>query len=51
LVLVEQHVEQALSLTDRCLVLERGSVVHAGLSQAQLADLAQLEKWVGIRLN
>ena len=51
LLLVEQHVEQALRLTDRCVVLERGTVVHACASAAQLADLAQLEKWVGIRLH
>jgi len=51
LLLVEQHVEQALRLTDRCLVLERGSVVHSAASAAQLDDLAQLEKWVGIRLH
>ena len=51
LLLVEQHVEQALRLTDRCVVLERGTVVHAADSSAQLADLAQLEKWVGIRLH
>ena len=51
LILVEQHVEQALQLTDRCLVLERGSVVHSAVSADQLQDLPQLEKWVGIRLH
>ena len=51
LVLVEQHVEQALQLTDRCLVLQRGCVVHNADSRAQLADLPALEKWVGIRLH
>ncbi len=51
LLLVEQHVEQALRLTKRCLVLERGTVVHSADSAAQLDDLAQLERWVGIRLH
>ena len=51
LLLVEQHVELALRLTDRCLVLERGSVVHSATSAAQLDDLPHLEKWVGIRLH
>ena len=51
LILVEQHVEQALGLTDRCLVLERGSVVHRAESGAQLQDLAQLDKWVVVRLH
>ena len=32
LILVEQHVEQALSLTHRAIVLERGRIVHEGAS-------------------
>ena len=51
LILVEQHVEQALRLTNRCLVLERGSVVHAADSKQQLQNLSQLDKWVGVRLH
>lgn len=51
LILVEQHVEQALSLTNRCLVLERGSVVHAAESKNQLQDIPLLDKWVGVRLH
>ena len=51
LILVEQHVEQALRLTNRCLVLERGSVVHSAESKTQLLDIAQLDKWVGVRLQ
>jgi branched-chain amino acid transport system ATP-binding protein len=47
--LVEQHVEQALRLTHRCLVLERGRVVHAAESEGQLADLAALDRWVSVR--
>jgi branched-chain amino acid transport system ATP-binding protein len=51
LVLVEQHVEQALQLTGRCAVLERGRIVHVADSGAQLADLASLDQWVGVRAH
>ena len=50
LILVEQHVEQALSLTHRAIVLERGRVVHEGASYALRADLASLDRWVGVRI-
>jgi branched-chain amino acid transport system ATP-binding protein len=51
MILVEQHVEQALSLTHRGIVLERGRVVHAADSMELLADLGVLEKWVGVRIQ
>ncbi|RZI41096.1 ABC transporter ATP-binding protein [Herbaspirillum sp. HC18] len=51
MILVEQHVEQALSLTHRGIVLERGRVVHAADSAELLADLGALEKWVGVRMR
>ena len=51
LVLVEQHVEQALLLTDRCAVLERGRVVHVASSAHQLRDLGGLDQWVGVRVS
>jgi branched-chain amino acid transport system ATP-binding protein len=51
LLLVEQQVAQALALTQRCLVLERGRVVHAARSRAQLEDLGALDRWVGVRLQ
>lgn len=51
LVLVEQRAEQALQLTQRCIVLERGRVVHGADSQTQLQDMAMLDKWVGVRLQ
>ena len=50
LILVEQHVEQALRLTHRAVVLERGRVVHSAASSELLGDLSVLEKWVGIRV-
>ena len=51
LILVEQHVEQALRLTHRAIVLERGRVVHAADSADLLDNLSVLEKWVGVRIQ
>jgi branched-chain amino acid transport system ATP-binding protein len=49
LLLVEQHVQQALALTQRCIVLERGRVVHAADSREQAQDAGQLDRWLGVR--
>jgi branched-chain amino acid transport system ATP-binding protein len=49
-VLVEQHVEIALPLTETAIVLERGRIVHRGASAALLADHAALERLIGLRL-
>jgi branched-chain amino acid transport system ATP-binding protein len=50
LILVEQHVEQALGLTHRAVVLERGRVVHSAACSDLLGNLSILEKWVGVRV-
>jgi branched-chain amino acid transport system ATP-binding protein len=49
-VLVEQHVEIALPLTENVIVLERGRVVHRGPSTQLLADHGALERLIGLRL-
>jgi branched-chain amino acid transport system ATP-binding protein len=49
-VLVEQHAEVALSLTDEAIVLERGSIVHRARSQDLLKDEATLDRLIGLRL-
>jgi branched-chain amino acid transport system ATP-binding protein len=49
-ILVEQHADIALSLTQTALVLERGRVVHSGDAAALLADHAALDRLVGLRL-
>jgi branched-chain amino acid transport system ATP-binding protein len=49
-ILVEQHADIALSLTEAVLVIERGRVVHSGASAALLADHAALDRLVGLRL-
>jgi branched-chain amino acid transport system ATP-binding protein len=48
--LVEQHVEIALSLMEDVVVLERGRIVHRGPSAQLLADHAALERLIGLRL-
>jgi len=49
-ILVEQHVEVALPLTQNALVLERGRIVHSGPSAELLADHAALDRLIGLRL-
>jgi branched-chain amino acid transport system ATP-binding protein len=49
-ILVEQHTEIALSLTETTLVLERGSIVHRAPSSALLEDPATLDRLVGLRI-
>jgi len=49
-VLVEQHAEVALSLTDEAIVLERGSIVHRARSQDLLKEHAVLDRLIGLRL-
>jgi branched-chain amino acid transport system ATP-binding protein len=51
LILVEQHLEIALSLTQEAIILERGRVVHKGPSTQLLADHATLDRYVGLRLE
>ena len=51
LVLVEQHVEQALQLTGRCAVLDHGRIAHVANSREQLADLPALDQWVSVRVR
>jgi branched-chain amino acid transport system ATP-binding protein len=50
-VLVEQHAEVALALTDDAIVLERGSIVHRARSQDLLRDHAMLDRLIGLRLT
>jgi len=50
LILVEQHVDVALSLTAHALVLERGRIVHQGPSSVLMQDAAALERFIGLRV-
>ena len=49
-ILVEQHVEIALPLTQDAIVLERGRIVHNGPSAQLLADHATLDRLIGLKL-
>ena len=48
MVLVEQHAEIALRLTRQAIILERGVVVHAGDSDAILADRDLLGRFIAL---
>jgi branched-chain amino acid transport system ATP-binding protein len=49
-ILVEQHADIALSLTQNALVLERGRIVHSGPSAQLLADHALVDRLIGLKL-
>jgi branched-chain amino acid transport system ATP-binding protein len=51
ILLVEQHVEAALRLSDSAVVLEHGKVVHAGPSAGLRDDRALLERLVTLRTS
>jgi branched-chain amino acid transport system ATP-binding protein len=47
-IIVEQHAQKILPITDRALILERGRIVHQSDSAALLADPAPLERFLGV---
>ena len=51
IVLVEQHAEMALALTENAVVLERGSIVHRSRSRELLGDAALLDRLIGLKLS
>ena len=50
-ILVEQHAEIALSLTQTAIVLERGRIVHRAASADLLKDSGTLDRFVGLRVS
>ena len=50
LILIEQHVEIALSLSQDAIVLERGRIVHRAPSRELRKDAATLERYIGLRI-
>jgi branched-chain amino acid transport system ATP-binding protein len=50
IVLVEQHTDIALELTEQAIVLERGAVAWRGASAELSKDTATLERLVGLRV-
>ena len=49
MMLVEQHAEIALSLTEQTVVIERGRIAHAGASAELLRNERLLERYVGVQ--
>ena len=47
-IIVEQHAQKILPITQRALILERGRIVHQSGSAALLADPAPLERFLGV---
>ena len=50
-ILVEQHAEIALSLTEHAVLLERGAIVHRARSQDLLKAHATLDRYIGLRVT
>jgi branched-chain amino acid transport system ATP-binding protein len=48
--LVEQHTEVALSLTEEAVVIERGNIVHRARSAEFARDAETLERYVGLKV-
>ncbi|MEA2880712.1 MAG: branched-chain amino acid transport system ATP-binding protein [Hyphomicrobiales bacterium] len=50
-ILVEQHAEVVLSLTQEAVVMERGIIVHRAPSRELLNDAATLDRLIGLRID
>jgi branched-chain amino acid transport system ATP-binding protein len=50
-ILVEQHAEIALSLTNEAMVIERGVIAHRARSADLLKDAATLDRYIGLRID
>jgi branched-chain amino acid transport system ATP-binding protein len=50
MVLVEQHTEAALQLTEQAVVIERGTIVHRARSAEFARDAQTLERLVGLKI-
>jgi branched-chain amino acid transport system ATP-binding protein len=47
-IVVEQHAQKILGVTDNALILDRGRIVHAGSSRSLIEDPAPLEQHLGV---
>ena len=47
-IIVEQHAQKVLPITDRAVILDRGRIVHQDATAALLADSAPLERLLGV---
>jgi branched-chain amino acid transport system ATP-binding protein len=46
--IVEQHAQKILKITDRAIILERGAIVHQAASAALAADETTLDRYLGV---
>jgi branched-chain amino acid transport system ATP-binding protein len=47
-IIVEQHAQRILGLTDRAVIMERGGIAHAAPSRELALDRARLDKYLGV---
>ncbi|MET0429398.1 MAG: ABC transporter ATP-binding protein, partial [Microvirga sp.] len=47
-IVVEQHAQKILGVTDQALILDRGTIVHASTSRALMEDPRALEQHLGV---
>jgi branched-chain amino acid transport system ATP-binding protein len=47
-IVVEQHARKVLTLTDKAIILDRGTIVHQATSEALKSDNATLERFLGV---
>jgi len=47
-IIVEQNPRLVLPITQRAILLDRGSIVHEGASEALLGDRAMLDRWLSV---
>lgn len=51
LIMVEQHAETALAMTDDAVIIERGRIVHSAKAAELMADQAGLDRFIGLNLG
>ena len=47
-IIVEQHAQRILGLTDRAVIMERGQIAHTARSAELARDQATLDKYLGV---
>jgi len=47
-IIVEQHAQKILGVTDNAIILDRGAIVHQSTSASLIADPAPLEAHLGV---
>lgn len=50
-ILVEQHIETALSLMNDAVIMERGAIVHRASSTDLLRDASTLDRFIGLKVG